>query len=315
MGGSVSVPKPSAEERELQKQQAETLKLQREILEQQRQQQAVLLPFLAEQEGFEAVTDANGNITSIKKKPDALADMKKEIETKFAERSLKALKGELPVDPALEETLGIQERDLRNKLANQLGPGWETSSPGIEAMGNFTRSAEMLRSGARNDQLTLAEQLGMAREQGRIFSQQTAQDTLTQQANSLPMTLAGAFGQNAQGFGRAQEPFIQQRQMQLQANIANQQAKTQMFGAGLGLVGAMFSDDRVKEKIRVVGWSGGVPVWEFRYTNDPPWAVRYGHSAQEVQRVYPEMVLENDAGLKMVNYDMNPEMLAVFRSL
>ena len=239
MGGSVSVPKPTQEERDLQRQQAETLKLQREILEQQRQQQAILIPFLAEQEGFEAVTDEHGNITSIKKLPDALADMKKEIETKFAERSLKALRGELDVDPALEETLGTQERDLRNRLASQLGPGWETSSPGIEALGNFTRSSEILRAGARNDQLTLAEQLGLAREQERIFAQQTSLDTLQGSANQIPLTLAGAFGQNAQGFGKAQEPFIAQRQMQLNAAIANQQSKSQMFGAGLGLVGYM----------------------------------------------------------------------------
>lgn len=303
MGGSVSVPKPSPEERELQKQQAETLKLQREILEQQRQQQAVLLPFLAEQEGFEATTDEFGNVTSIKKKPDALADMKREIETKFAERSLKALKGELDVDPALEETLSTQERELRNRLSAQLGPGWETSTPGIEALGNFTRSSEILRAGARNDQLTLAEQLGLAREQERIFAQQTSLDTLQGSANQIPLTLAGAFGQNAAGFGKAQEPFIQHRQMQLNAAIANQQSKSQMFGAGLGLVGALFSDDRVKHKHFIAGWRGGLPIWAFSYTDDPPNIIRFGHSAQEVQRVHPEAIMEAFDGTLIVDYE------------
>lgn len=304
MGGSVKVPGPSQEERDLQRQQAETLKLQREILEQQRQQQAVLLPFLAEQEGFEATTDENGNITSIKKKPDALADMKREIETKFAERSLKALRGELDVDPALEETLQTQERTLRSQLSAQLGPGWETSTPGIEALGNFTRSSEILRAGARNDQLTLAEQLGMAREQGRIFAQQTSLDTISQQGNQIPLTLAGAFGQNAAGFGKAQEPFIQQRQMQLNAAIANQQAKSQMFGAGLGLVGALFSDDRVKHKHFIAGWRGGLPIWAFSYTDDPAGTIRFGHSAQEVQRVHPEAILQAFDGTLVINYEV-----------
>lgn len=301
MGGSVSVPKPSAEERELQKQQAETLKLQREILEQQRQQQAVLLPFLAEQEGFEAVTDQFGNITSIKKKPDPLADMKKEIETKFAERSLKALRGELDVDPALEDTLQTQERQLREKLAAQLGPGYETSTPGNEALNNFFRSSEMLRAGARNDQLTLAEQLGLAREQERIFARETSLDTIGGSANQIPLTLAGAFGQNAAGFGKAQEPFIRQREMQLQASIANMQSKTQMFGAGLGLVGAMFSSKDFKGNQIIIGFNNGVPVYQFSYLEDPTREF-IGYAVEDVEKLRPEAIITNRDGTKMLDY-------------
>lgn len=301
--GSVKVPGPSPEERDLQRQQAETLKLQREILEQQRQQQAVLLPFLAEQEGFDVTTDEFGNVTAITKRPDALADMKRDIETQFAERTLKALKGELPVDPALEETLGVQERELRAKLASQLGPGYETSSPGIEALGNFFRSSEILREGARTNQLTLAEQLGLTREQQRIFSQQTSLDSLQQSANQIPLTLAGAFGQNAAGFGKAQEPFIAQRQMQLQASIANAQTRASMFGAGLGLIG-MFSDERGKEKIAVIGFipDYGVPVWRYRHRGEVTEYI--GVMAQDLQKVRPDLVFEDPAtGLLKVNYE------------
>lgn len=301
MGGGVKVPGPSQEERDLQRQQAETLALQREILEQQRKQQAILVPFLAEQEGFDVTTDENGNITGITKRPDALADMKKDIETQLTERTLKALKGELPVDPALEETLGVQERDLRAKLAAQLGPGYETSSPGIEALGNFFRSSEILREGARTNQLTLSEQLGITREQQRIFEQQSRMDTLTQNANQIPLTLAGAFGQNASGFGKAQEPFIQQRQMQLQASIANAQSRASMFGAGLGLIGGLFSDDRGKERIEIVGWTNGLPIWSYRHYGE---TTEYlGVMADDVEALYPELVtVDPRSGLRKVNY-------------
>lgn len=302
MGGGVNVPGPSAEERELQKQQSETLKLQREILEQQRQQQAVLVPFLAEQEGFDVITDDNGNITGITKRPDALADMKKDIETQLTERTLKALKGELPVDPALEETLGVQERDLRAKLSSQLGPGYETSSPGIESLGNFFRSSEILREGARTNQLTLSEQLGITREQQRIFEQNSRFDNLSQNANQIPLTLAGAFGQNAAGFGKAQEPFIQQRQMQLQASIANAQSRASMFGAGLGFAGALFSDMRNKEDMVIVGWNSklGVPIYKFRYIGEE--TEYFGMMAQDVQKIRPEAVVEGPGGVLMINY-------------
>jgi hypothetical protein len=307
-GGGVSVPPPSAEERELQRQQAETLKLQREILEQQRMQSKVLIPFLAEQEGFDVTTDEFGNITAIGKKPKTELDlMKDEIEKAFTERSLKALKGELPVDPALEETLKVQEQELRNKLSTQLGPGYETSTPGIETLGNFFRSAEILREGARTNQLTLAEQLGITREQQRQFREQSATDLLTQQGQQVPLTLAGAFGQNAAGFGRAQEPFIRHREMQLQASIANSQSRASMFGAGVGALGSIIgvlSDERLKLDIEIIGWQRnlGVPIYQFRFTDDPEDMRRFGLMAQDVLKVRPDLVYRDEQGNLMIDY-------------
>src|SRR3989304_9054267 len=90
MGCGAKVPGASAEEKLLQKNQAELLALQTEILKQQRQQQAVLLPFLAEQEGFQVETDQYGNVTKISKTPSELENMQKELETKLTRRSLDA---------------------------------------------------------------------------------------------------------------------------------------------------------------------------------------------------------------------------------
>ena len=253
MGSKVSAPKPSAEERELQKQQAEMLSLQQEIIRQQQAQNQILLPFLAEQEGFDIELDEAGNIKNISKRHDPDDDKRKEIESALLDRSLKALKGELPVDPALEEGIGDQERALRERLAAQFGPGYETSSTGVETLGEFFRTSEILRHGARTDALTLSEQLGLMRDQQDTFDRHSSMDVLRQSAVGDPMTFAGAFGQIAKGYGQAQVPFIQQRQMQMQASIANAQNKASMFGAGIGLVGAMFSDERLKTNLVVIG--------------------------------------------------------------
>lgn len=299
-GGSPSVPGPSKEEKALQREQAETLRLQRAILEQQIAQQKVLVPFLAAREGFEVQTDQNGNVIAIREVPDELKSLKSDLEKKLTQRSLTALEGKLPVDPALEETLKTQETELRSRLSSQLGPGYETSSPGIEALGNFTRSAEILRSGARTDQLTLAEQLGVVREQQRLFSQQSQTEALTQATQGVPLTLAGAFGQSAQGYGRAQEPFIQQRQMQFNAAAQGAANQTKLFGAGIGLIGTLFSDDDTKDVGPTVGRTkDGIPVRLFRYKTGG--TVKRGVLASDVRKVRPDAVLPTKLG-DLVNY-------------
>lgn len=289
----------------MQRQQAETLKLQREILEQQRQQQKVLLPFLAEQEGFKAETDEFGNITKISKTDTVIDRKRKELEEGLVERSLRALKGELPVDPALERSLEVNERTLREKLRAQLGPGFETSSAGIESLGDFSRNAEILRFGARTETLTLAEQLALTREQQNLFKKQSAQDVLTNQAQGVPLTLAGGFGQNARGFGAAQQPFIEQRKMQLQASIANAQTSAGRLNAGIGAIGSfvgLFSDSRIKENLVQIGMHSrlNVPIYIFNYIGNL--ADRYiGVLAEDIMGVRPDAVYTR-GGYAMVDY-------------
>lgn len=301
MGSSVKVPEPTAEERDLQRQQAETLKLQRQIIEDQRRQQGILLPFFAEQEGFKVETDANGNIKSISKIFDPLAAKRKELETGLLDRSLAALKGEAPVDPALEESLKTNEATLRERLTAQFGPGYETSTPGIKSVEEFNRTAEILRAGARTQQLTLAEQLGITREQQEIFRRQSSQDILASQSQGVPMTLAGAFGQNARGFGAAQQPFIEQRKMQLQASISNAQNKTAMFGAGIGAIGALFSDERLKENLVQIGTHSklGIPIYTYNFKGDDTRHV--GVLAADVAAIKPSAVYERE-GWDAVQY-------------
>lgn len=240
MSGGVKAPKPSAEERALQAQQAALLKQQQDIIEQQRAQQKILIPFFAEQEGFDVELDDQGNIKSIKKVPKEIDQMKADLEKQLTQRSLDALAGNLPVSPGLEKSLRSEEQTLRERLAQQLGPGFETSSAGIEALSKFSENAEALREGARTGQLTLAEQLGMARGQQNDFERLTSNDYLRQISTGDNLTMAGALGQVASGYGAAIQPYVQQRQMQMQASVANQQSRMGLLGAGIGTIGSIF---------------------------------------------------------------------------
>lgn len=291
MGSKVTVPGPSDEEKLLQKNQAELLGLQAQIIKEQRAQNAIILPFLAQQEGFTVQTDANGNITGITQTEEETARraQESEITRLLGERSLAALKGELPVDPALEKDLQTQEQELRNNLTSRFGPGYETSTPGIQALEEFRRTSEILRSGARTGQLTLAEQLGITREQQQQFSRQSSGDVLRTSAIGDPLTFAGAFGQTARGYGQAQIPFIQQRQMQTQASIANAQSSAGLLGAGLGAIGAFFSDEDGKADPIVVSKTlDGIPIYE--YTHKGTGERMIGVMASDAAKVRPGAV-------------------------
>ena len=301
MSTKVKAPKPTPEETALRVAEKEMIDLQKQIIIQERQQNKILLPFLAEQEGFDVTVDNEGIITSITKRDDPDRARREEIQRLLDERSLKALKGELPVDPGLERDLASQRQTLENKLAAQFGPGYSTASPAIEALQRYDESANILREGARTGQLTLAEQLGITRQQQEQFSRQSSQDVLRQSAIGDPLTFAGASGQVANNYLRAQQPYIQDRQMQLNASIANAQSKASMFGAGIGLVGALFSDADIKgDLIKIGDHPIGVPIYV--YTRKDTGERMIGVLAQDVAEVMPWAVGERD-GYLMVDYE------------
>jgi hypothetical protein len=153
-------------------------------------------------------------------------------------------------------------------------------------LGDFTRQADILRYGARTGQLTLAEQLGITREQQNQANQLTLQDALRTSAIGDPLTFAGAFGQTAKGYGAAQVPFIQQRQMQTQASIANAQMGAGLLGAGIGAIGAFFSDPDGKTDMVLISHTlEGIPIYE--YTNLQTGERMIGVLSTDVEKVRP----------------------------
>lgn len=123
----------------------------------QYQEQQRLQPLLYEASGVKPIYDEQGNITSFTLTEEAQA--RKDYETQLLEHQRKALAGELPVDPTLERTLAEGEAQLRAQLQAQLGTGYETSTPGIQALAEFSRRAAEARTNVAHGELTSGQQL------------------------------------------------------------------------------------------------------------------------------------------------------------
>lgn len=189
----VVVPEKSPEELSLLREQTNVLRQQQEQLTAALKQQDLLRPLLFGELGIREVRDAAGNVTGFEKAPlneeqTRIADITKKLQ----ERTAAALDGTLPVDPGLERELEQGRRDLAESLRKQLGPGWETSTPGIQALAEFDKRAAELHSSARTGQLTLAEQLAGAREARTTGTQfQTLNDVMATSQGKLPFINSG----------------------------------------------------------------------------------------------------------------------------
>ena len=317
-GGGVSAPKPTPAEYALRQAELEMIQYQRGIMEATDRQQQILMPKWLQEMGYDVrmqkvpgieMLGPEGKtvrgpdrleIKDVRKRFDPVEEMHKRFEAETAERSLKALRGELPVDPQLERDIAAQRSTLETRLQSQFGSGYSTSSPAIEALQRFDESSNILREGARFGQLTLSEQLNMAREQQSSFGQQTRMDFLRQTGQGDPMAIAGAFGSVSNNYLKAQQPYIQDRQMQLQASIANAQAKASMFGAGIGALGSLFSDADIKGDMTKIGNHPiGVPI--YTYTRKDTGERMIGVLAQDVAKVRPWAVGIRD-GYLTVDY-------------
>lgn len=90
--------------------------------------------------------------------------LREENERLLLERQNSALRGELPVSPGLLSDLDQQEEDLRASLLENLGTGYETSSPGIEALAEFGERRTAIEEAARRDDMATAG--GLANQMG-----------------------------------------------------------------------------------------------------------------------------------------------------
>lgn len=183
-----------------------------ELLQRQADIQEQMLPYQLEALGFQM--GADGKITKAPETEDARK--RREIEDAFLNRQLQALKGELPVAPGLLRDLEKQEQLTNERLRKQLGSGYETSSPGIETLGNFQRNkAEALENARRGDisaAVGLSAQSNAANQAARqnVFENASILGTPTvQSAQALsPVASAGRTGATLQQMiGTVQAPF------------------------------------------------------------------------------------------------------------
>lgn len=179
-----------------------------------------------------------------------------ELHDAYLERQLSAVRGELPVSPALERDISERRGLLRTDLSRRLGPQYRQSTAGLQTEAKFEESADIAKEKARQDIIAQGPGLIGSSQAGMEGGKQTRQAGLY----SVPQTYYAGMGAGQQ----ALQPYQQQRgllhqsQMQSAANRAQQTAGLYgLAGTGLGAyatyAGLAASSKEYKEDIEMVG--------------------------------------------------------------
>lgn len=237
--GDIELPGPTEEEAQLTKSIFEQLTESRKLQEQ-------FLPFVMEASGYKY--DENDDI--VKMPYDEYLDtLDPVVKQQFAnlsliqERTQQALNGELAANPALEQGLSKQRQQLQEDLARRLGPNWALSSAGIQANQAFEQSAESLRNEANLNAINQYANLGY---QGNQLYGLTPTSQMNQMAG-IPNYNAGLVPQ----FTTALQPYMQQRQLELQTIMQNQNSGALASGSIGSAFGSVLGG--------IAGWYFGGP--------------------------------------------------------
>lgn len=224
-GGAASTPEDQA----IRAAQLELVNQQRDIAAEMLRRQNLLEPELLRSQGYEQVTDASGRVTGYQLSAAARDQQAREAEIAnlMRTRTLAALKGELPVDPALNREIDQNRLTLRDALRANLGSGFETSTPGIQALADFEKRAEELREASRRDQLQAGEGIRLAGEQlsSQIGSQRFGNIAGLSQLTGAP---AGIFNSAGTGLNAIGTNILGNRQLTLQEILGNLNSRTQL---------------------------------------------------------------------------------------
>lgn len=223
----------SPEEKRLQTIQADTAQEQLAIAKKQQAENEALNPILLSEYDLTRTVDPVTGAISYTKNANALTDKRKEIEGMQLDRSLKALKGELPVTATLAREIEMGKRNMTEKLNRQLGPGWELSSAGIQSMDEYDRMATSLKEAEQKDQLSTAEALSIGRQNSRQSNSAGTFD-LTNRGSSGASALYGNAGSSA---GSALGYYGQLRQASERAQSRSDDNTSGFISGGMGLVG------------------------------------------------------------------------------
>ncbi len=210
----------------------------------------------------------------------------------------------------LQPTMQASQASFDTKMANQ------GIAPGSEAYRNANREFQQ----GQNDLLTSAVTQGMG--VGMGAQQQAFNQAAYNQMQ--PINVINALRTGTQVDNPNYVSPVQQAQTggadlmgaaQNQYNAALGSYNAQQAGAGnfwgglMGLGGAIFSDENMKENVVEIGaLNNGLKIYSFEYK--PEYKDIAGHGrfvgvmAQEVEKVQPEAVVAMPNGLRGVNYSM-----------
>lgn len=206
-GAAPAPPGPGPEEQALISAQTELALFQLSQAQISSAEREALYPVLLESAGLKY--DPEGKIvkrglTPAEQEVEEIAGLKRG-------RQLKALKGELDVDPVLEERLTTRKQELIGGLQSRLGSRWAETTPGQSALAKFEQTAGLLRGASRRAELTAGEQFyltatgavsGLRQQAIQPFQQLTS-------FRSRPSTTEALVG-----LQQAQQPFQFERELQ-----------------------------------------------------------------------------------------------------
>ena len=126
--------------------------------------------------------------------------------------------------------------ELDRTMRRDIGPGWETSTPGIQALANFNQRKTETLDAARRGDLTLATQLGG---QGVAQASTRVGDILKSTSLSLPFFNAGTT--LSQAFSDPIKNLFNDRALNVGANVETQKNRTALSQTQNKLTADMFS--------------------------------------------------------------------------
>jgi len=148
-----------------------------------------------------------------------------------AQRELDALNGNLPVDPALEQSLDLSDQATKERLAQQLGPNWQSSTAGANAMQQQNQSRNITEEEARRGDITTMAGINQSNQNTNLAnSQATTNDINSFDTRYLPMIGA---------YNAAQQPLEAQQKMQFQTNQDNAQLSQANSGGWMSMLGTL----------------------------------------------------------------------------
>lgn len=227
----------------------------------------MLEPILLEEAGLRY----NDKTKSYEALDPSLAKNKKEIERLQTERSLKALKGELPISKTLIREFELGQQQLDEKLNRQGGPGTKSSTSGVMQQEAFDRNRIALQEAEQRDMLTTAEALALNRGASKSVTASQFENPFAAQARMYSPA------QQSVADARSGDQFT--RNMVYESNKQGQQNLGGYISGGMGagaMLGGMMlmSDPEMKEDIEPVSDAAllasirRVPVYKWKYKGD-----------------------------------------------
>ena len=246
-GGGGGYPGPSEQELKL-------LEMQIEYLEQMGEDTAALRPYLLASMGLKEVDGELIKMTD-EEYYESLSELDQkgyDVAMAAAERSLKAYAGELEISPALEKSLGQRKEELEVGLSQKLGPDWQSTTAGIQAMAQFDETSNLIREEVRSGIITNEGAMTLSSLDYMSGIKPSMAGFPGQQAGGLFGAAGQLAGQHGQERYRQWGASSQAAQMRAQRQSGMMSGLGSLIGSGIEAYGTYKSSKLLKKNIKTI---------------------------------------------------------------